>query len=177
MIRLTLRPATPADAAALSHLATAAFVAKFGHLYSAADLAAFLAENLAEGPAARDLADPLIRTQFALRGDELLGFCKIALACGFPVHARGSRVMELKSLYTAPAATGLGVGSALMDWAMDAFGARGADEVQLSVYAENDGAQRFYRRYGFEKIADITFKVGDHYDPEFLFARMMDGPA
>ena len=39
----------------------------------------------------------------------------------------------------------------------------------LSVYSENFGAQRFYQRYGFAKIADITFKVGDHYDPEYLY--------
>ncbi len=31
------------------------------------------------------------------------------------------------------------------------------------------GAQRFYHRYGFAKIADITFQVGDHFDPEFLY--------
>jgi ribosomal protein S18 acetylase RimI-like enzyme len=81
--------------------------------------------------------------------------------------------MELKQLYTAPQATGGGIGSALMDWAMEQFRARGADEVQLSVYAYNDGAHRFYRRYGFDKVADITFRVGEHLDPEFLFARLL----
>ena len=56
---------------------------------------------------------------------------------------------------------------------MAEFAARRADEVQISVYAGNDGAQRFYQRYGFEKIADITFKVGEQLDPEFLFARLL----
>jgi ribosomal protein S18 acetylase RimI-like enzyme len=56
-----------------------------------------------------------------------------------------------------------------MDWAIAYAHDAGHDAIQLSVYAENHGAQRFYERYGFEKIADITFKVGDHYDPEFLF--------
>lgn len=79
--------------------------------------------------------------------------------------------MELKQLYTASDATGMGIGKALMDWAMEQFAARRADEVQISVYAYNDGAQRFYQRYGFEKVADITFRVGDHIDPEFLFAQ------
>ena len=137
----TLRAATAADVPALSRLAIAAFVAKFGDLYRPEDLAAFLAEAL-------------------------------GLTCGFPEHARGSRVMDLKQLYTAPQATGQGVGSALMDWAMAEFAARGADEVQLSVYAENHGAHRFYRRYGFDKVADITFRVGEQLDPEFLFALM-----
>ena len=81
--------------------------------------------------------------------------------------------MELKQLYTAADATGMGIGSKLMDWAMDQFAVRGADEAQLSVYSENHGAHRFYERYGFAKVADITFKVGEQLDPEFLFARMI----
>lgn len=173
MTRPAYRPATLADAPALSRLATDSFVAKFGDLYSAADLGAFLAENLAPAPVAADLANPDIVYRLAERGGHLLGYCKLGLKCGFPGHARGQRVMELKSLYTAPEATGMGIGGSLMDWAMAEFTAREADEVQLSVYAENVGAQRFYRRYGFEKVADITFKVGNQYDPEFLFAAMV----
>lgn len=169
----TFRLATLADVPALSALAIDSFVAKFGHLYGAEDLTAFLAENLAEAPVADDVANPGIAYRLAEADGRLLAFCKLGLKCGFPEHARGRNVMELKSLYTAADATGMGLGSRLMDWAMAEFAARGADEVQLSVYAFNEGAQRFYHRYGFAKVADITFKVGDHYDPEFLFGKML----
>ena len=50
---------------------------------------------------------------------------------------------------------------------------QGADEVQLSVWSGNTGAQRFYRRYGFEKVADIDFWVGRQRDDEFLFALVL----
>ena len=173
MTELTLRPATPADIPALSRLATDAFIAKFGHLYSAENLNAFLADSLSEPAIAAELANPARVYRLAERGGELAGYAKIGLTCGFPEQARGGKVMELKQLYTAASATGGGIGKALMDWAMEQFAARGADEVQLSVYAYNDGAHRFYRRYGFDKVADITFRVGDHIDPEFLFARML----
>ncbi len=173
MTELTLRPATPADIPALSRLAIDSFNAKFAELYSAQDLATFLAESLEEGPIAAELANPDRVYQLAEADGVLMGYCKISLTCGFPQHARGHRVMELKQLYAAAGATGMGIGKALMDWAMAQFAARGADEVQLSVYSENEGAHRFYQRYGFEKVADITFKVGEQYDPEFLFARML----
>lgn len=168
-----LRPATPADTATLSNLATRAFVAKFGHLYRPEDLASFLAENLSEPAIAAEITNPDRVYRLAERDGALLGYCKIGLTCGFPDHARGRRVMELKQLYTAPEAIGGGIGGALMDWAMAEFTARGADEVQLSVYAHNDGAHRFYRRYGFDKVADITFRVGEQLDEEFLFARLI----
>ena len=169
----TLRPAYPADVPALSALATASFIAKFGPLYNAADLASFLADSLSEPAIAAELANPARVYRLAEAAGGLIGYAKIGLTCGFPEYARGTRVMELKQLYTAPQATGMGIGSALMDWAMSEFAARGADEVQLSAYAGNEGAHRFYRRYGFDKVADITFRVGEQLDPEFLFARML----
>jgi ribosomal protein S18 acetylase RimI-like enzyme len=172
MTELILRPATPADVPALSALAIESFIAKFGPLYSAQDLATFLAESLEEGPIAAEMAKSDRIYRLAEAGGRLVGFCKIGLTCGFPEHARGSKVMELKQLYTASDATGMGIGGQLMDWAMGQFAERGADEVQISVYAGNDGGHRFYERYGFEKVADITFKVGEQYDPEFLFAQM-----
>ena len=173
MTDLTLRDAAETDIPALSHLATESFIAKFGELYSAQDLQTFLDENLSEPAIAAELANSQRVYQLAERGGQLVGYTKIGLTCGFPGHARGQRVMELKQLYTAAGATGGGIGKALMDWAMDQFTTRGADEVQLSVYAYNDGAHRFYRRYGFDKVADITFRVGEQLDPEFLFARMI----
>jgi ribosomal protein S18 acetylase RimI-like enzyme len=173
MTNLVLRSANPADVPALSRLAIDSFIAKFGDLYRPEDRAVFLAESLEAPAIAAELANPDRLYRLAERDGQLQGYCKIGLSCGFPEYARGQRVMELKQLYTAPAAIGGGIGGQLMDWAMAEFAARRADEVQLSVYSGNEGAHRFYRRYGFEKVADITFKVGEQLDPEFLFARML----
>jgi ribosomal protein S18 acetylase RimI-like enzyme len=103
-------------------------------------------------------------------GEEIAAYCKLGLSCGWPDYARGSRVIELKQLYTDPAMTGMGIGAALMDWMFAEAKQRGADEIQISVWSGNHGAQKFYARYGFEKCADITFRVGEQLDEEFLFA-------
>lgn len=172
-MEISLRPAESCDVAALSALATASFVAKFGHLYLPEDLAAFLAEAMSETAIAAELANPERLYRLAEVEGRLAGYCKLGLACGWPEYARGSNVLELKQLYTDPARTGQGIGAALMDWAMTEFTARRADEVQLSVYCDNIGAQRFYARRGFAKVADITFRVGRHIDDEYLFARLL----
>ncbi|MBS0476056.1 MAG: GNAT family N-acetyltransferase, partial [Proteobacteria bacterium] len=160
MSEVTLRAAQSADIPALSRLATDAFIAKFGHLYSAEDLAAFLDQVLSQQGIAGDYADPDQIYRLAEVDGTMIGFCKIGLKPCCPEYARGKRAMELKQLYTAAGATGQGIGARLMDWAMAELAARGADEVQLSVYSENFGAHRFYDRYGFSKVADITFTVG-----------------
>jgi len=170
---LTLREPTEADIPALSILSIAAFVAKFWTLYQPEDLLPFLAATHSEPALAKALADPNAVYQVAERGGLLVGWCKLSVLPGFPEHARGKRPMELKQLYTAPNAQGAGIGAALMDWAMADLAARGADEVQLSVWRHNPDAQRFYARYGFAKVGEVTFRVGSQLDEEDLFARMV----
>ena len=170
---VTLRPALPADAPALAALGHDSFVAKFGHMYRPDDLAAFLGSHHTPQIVARQIADPAYRVILAERAGALAAYCKLVLACGWPEHARGANAIELKQLYTAPAATGGGIGSALMERLVTEARGAGADEIQLSVWSGNSDAQRFYHRYGFAKVADIHFMVGEQRDEEFLFARMI----
>ena len=58
MSELTLRAASAADVSALSRLAIDSFVAKFGHMYRAEDLSAFLGEVLSEPAIAAEVANP-----------------------------------------------------------------------------------------------------------------------
>ena len=170
---LSVRPATAADVPALAALGRDSFVAKFGDLYRPEDLAAFLNQSHAEPVVAAQVADPQMRVVLAERDGAPAGYCKLWLECAWPEHARGAKAVELVQIYTAPGASGGGIGSALMDWALAEARAFGADEIQLSVWSGNEGAQRFYERYGFDKVADIDFWVGQQRDDEYLFALML----
>jgi len=167
---MILRPASPADAPALARLGADTFVAAFGHLYRPDDLAAFLAEVHDEAAVAAEIAGAECTHRLVEADGGLVAFCKLRHPTKFMAHSDARDPIELAQLYALPGYTGRGVGAQLMDWALGHARAGGHDAVLLSVYADNFGAQRFYRRYGFAKIADITFKVGDHLDPEYLYA-------
>ncbi|ABD24864.1 GCN5-related N-acetyltransferase [Novosphingobium aromaticivorans DSM 12444] len=174
---MTLRLATAADAAAIADLGRRAFIAKFGHLYSAENLAAFLDDAHTAAKVSGELANPDMKVAVIEEDGRLASFCKIVRTSGLPRHTAAKKPMELKQLYTDPDLIGRGHGARLMDWALAEARAWGADEIQLSVYADNPQAQKFYRRYGLEKVADIEFWVGDHCDPEFMFAGPLQLPA
>ncbi len=173
MTGLTLRAMTKSDVTHLADLGHRAFTVKFGHLYQPHDLESFLSTVFSPAGVSSDFADPLQLYRLAEMDGALVGFCKLGLRCGWPEHARGRNVIELKQLYLDPARTGGGIGAALMDWAIAQAKACGADEIQLSVFSENDGAQRFYARHGFDHVADTEFWVGNHRDHEFLFAKLL----
>lgn len=166
---MILRPATIADAPALSRLGAETFTAAFGHLYRAQDLAAFIAEVHDPAAVAQEIAGSECTHRLVDDGGELVAFCKLRHPSHYAQHSTARDPIELAQLYALPGHTGAGIGAQLMDWALEQARTRGHDAVLLSVYSENYGAQRFYQRYGFAKIADITFRVGEHIDPEFLY--------
>jgi len=170
---VALRLARPDDAPALSALATEAFVAAFGHLYQRSDLDAFLAEHRTVEVYREDIADPNTRIALAETDGALAGYALIQWPSDFADESDALHPLALHQLYCAPRMTGHSVGAALMDWALAEARALGCDAVQLSVFSENFGAQRFYARYGFGKIADIEFWVGNHCDHEYLFERRL----
>jgi len=171
-----LRAASPADVPALARFASDAFCAAFAHLYRPEDLNAFLAEAYDEGAIAAELAGPqcLFRLAVGDAGD-ILGFAKLRRPSKLAPYSDAVHPIELGQLYVAPDRTSGGIGAALMDWTLDEARAGGHDAILLSVYSGNPGAQRFYARYGFAKIADITFRVGQQLDDEYLFEMKMPG--
>ena len=173
---MNLRPATSADVPALAKLGRESFVAAFGYLYSEQNLNTFLEMVYSEDAVRGEVEGDECIHQLADDGTRLLGYVKLRYPSWYagdsPTDVRNP--IALGQLYTQPDATGQGIGSALMDWAIAEAPARGHDAIQLSVWAENFGGHRFYERYGFAKVAEFDFWVGDHRDDEFLYELRLD---
>lgn len=168
---ISLRAAQPADAAALAALARQAFIDAFAHFYRPEDLNAFLDEWKVPAVYQQALADPDTAIRLAEVDGQLAAYALIKR--GYVMddhpHPRPQRPVFLSQLYCAGHMTGHGLGRRLMDWVLDQAREWQADSLSLSVYSENPGAQRFYRRYGFEKVADTEFWVGSQRDEEYLY--------
>lgn len=168
---MILRPAVPADAPALALFACDAFNAAFEHLYRLQDLVAFLSEYRTPERYLSYITKPDTRVQLAEIDGQLAAYCILVRGMVLDDHPAPLplRPVFLNQLYCAGGMSGRGLGAALMDWAMTQARAWQADSISLSVYSENFGAQRFYQRYGFAKVADTDFWVGQQRDTEFLY--------
>lgn len=82
--------------------------------------------------------------------------------------ARDSDI-ELKRIYALSRFHGSGIGAALMRAAIDA--AQGFERLLLGVYAGNQRAIAFYRKNGFEPIAERKFDVGGTLYDDIVLAR------
>lgn len=65
------------------------------------------------------------------------------------VAYRGGRVAQIENVIVDPDARSLGVGAAMMGWAIDEARRRGCFRVQLTTNKARKRAHRFYERLGF----------------------------
>jgi diamine N-acetyltransferase len=155
------------DAAALAALGAATFTETFGHLYPPEDLQTFLRDSHSIEAWRRALADSQRAVWIAVLDDVPVGFIAVG-ACKLPIDNRESTSGEIYQLYVLATHHNLRLGSRLMDLGLEWLQARGRTPLYIGVWSENFGAQRFYGRYGFEKVGEYGFRVGSTVDHEFI---------
>ena len=151
---LVIRQAQKSDIAALSELAIKTYTEAFGHTFSEADLAAHLKKRLSPGCFSRMLDEDVVL--LAEVEGRLVGYAQFGatdLAC------TQDKDQELRRLYVDAAFQNQGYCAALMEAALNHPRLQGAENIYLDVWEHNHGAQRFYRRFGFEVVGTRTFEV------------------
>jgi len=173
---MQIRPVTLSDidefAAPLSELGAATFTDSFGHLYPPNDLSSFVAKNHSVEAYRRNISDPDHYHWIAHNDDHLTGYLTMgpnSLPCDPPVPS----AVELNRLYILKSCQNLGLGQKLLNQAVSTAQGLGFNNMVLSVWSENFGGHRFYRRNGFEKIGEYKFPVGDHLDDEWIMRKRL----
>jgi ribosomal protein S18 acetylase RimI-like enzyme len=167
----TLRRATQDDAAILAELGAATFTETFGYLYPPEDLQAFLAVSHSVDKWKQTLADNNRAIWIATLADGTpIGFVA-AGSCKLPVENCEPTAGEIQQLYVLARHHNLRLGSRLMELGLQWLEAQGRVPQYVGVWSENFGAQRFYARYGFNKVGEYGFPVGKTVDREFILKR------
>ena len=160
-----MRRARAADLPAIDALFRQSFFDTFGHLYAPADLSAFLGKFTPEAWAA-EFDDPGHAFLVAEADGDVIGYIKIG-GLSLPVETDRPAI-ELRQVYFSRAWLGRGLARPMLDWAIDEARQRGAEEMYLSVFTENDRARALYRRYGFTEVGPYRFMVGNHADEDII---------
>lgn len=174
---MSIRPATPDDAAALAEVAAVTFPLACPPHTTAASIADFIATNLSEASFAGYLADPLRDLFVAEDAGLVAGYTMV-------VHGEPSDpdvaasvtsrpTAELSKVYVRAESHGAGLAQALVEASVAAAAARGAASVWLGVNQENARANRFYEKSGFALVGTKKFKVGERYEDDFVRERTL----
>ena len=162
---VNFRNAVPDDATTLAAIGAQSFTETFGHLYSAENLNAFLA-NHSEASWRGELSDPRYLVRLGESEGQAVAYAKLGPP-SLPFEVEEPTI-ELRQFYVLGPWQGAGIAAELMDWVLAEARASGAEAIFLSVFVDNHRARRFYERYGFEPVGRYPFMVGSHADEDII---------
>lgn len=173
----SVRPAGAEDVPTLAAVAAATFVLACPPSMSAERVQAFVSEVLSPERFTAYLADPDRHVLLAERPGAALGYAM--LVAGEPgdddVRAaiRHRPTVELSKIYVLPEAHGSGAAALLMERGLDWARGAGAAGVWLGVNQQNERAQRFYAKSGFERVGTKRFLVGGVHEDDYVMERLL----
>ena len=176
---VTVRRALESDAEGLSRLAALTFPLACTPQTSAEFLATHIATRLDAASFRRHLADPACVVLLADVGDSTDPVGYTMLVGGEPTDPdvagaiRFRPTVSLERCYVHPDHHGSGVATQLMTATLDAARETGAAGIWLGVSVENDRANAFYARHGFEQVGTKRFHIGDAWEDDHVRERKL----
>lgn len=160
-----IRRARIADAELLSELGRTSFLEAFAAdpRNRPEDMQAYMDQSFAIHTLATELANPAILYLIDERDDVTAGYAKLNSETRERCVS-GENPIELARLYARNQFIGRGVGTALMNACLDEARARNHDVLWLGVWEFNPRAQKFYEKWGFDRVGEHTFLLGT--DPQ-----------
>lgn len=168
--KVTIRRAATDDAGVLARIGGQTFAQSYADIIPSQDLESYIAGAFDADLIASELMDP--RTIYLLAGTDtnICGYAKLqptptTTQIGVP------DAVELMRLYVVPGYTGNGIGSKLIEAALEAAAAADYRSCWLRVWVGNKQAIRFYHRWKFDEVGSEPYKVGQASETVLLMVR------
>jgi ribosomal protein S18 acetylase RimI-like enzyme len=104
-----------------------------------------------------ELAQPFNYFYFAKLDERIVGYLQLSTAKSLEWVGE---ILEISRIYITKENIGLGVGKALMQFALSFGREMNKKTVYLGVWEHNTSAIHFYKKFGFEKFGEHIFMVG-----------------
>lgn len=167
-----IRHATMDDAAELSEIGKTSFFDAFASdpRNKPEDMQSYMLLAFSVESIRGELGDPDVIYLISETDEQTVGYVKLHLRSGRPCVA-AVKPLELCRLYARADWIGRGVGPALMQSCLDEGRRRRHDVIWLGVWEFNFRAQRFYEKWGFQRVGEQVFDLGRDPQTDWVLQR------
>jgi ribosomal protein S18 acetylase RimI-like enzyme len=170
---VTIRSATPTDAAALAAFGERTFRETFGTDNRPEDVEVYVRATYSAECQGAEIADPDRVTFVAESEGVIAAFAQLRANGDPPGCVAGPAPVELLRFYVDRPWQGRGVAHTLMDKVVAAARSRGAHTLWLGVWERNPRAITFYEKHGFRDVGCVPFKLGGDDQTDRVMARAL----
>ncbi len=164
--------ATENDASLLARMGREIFGHYWARMYSPDQLEAFFHQQYDIEPMREDLRNPNHLHFIAWADDQPAGFMKLSRKQTLADWI-AERCLEICRLYVYEKYYHKGIGRALVETAIAIGHAEQMESLVLGVWGNNVRALTFYKKFGFEKIGEHPFQVGDRIDNDWVMRKWL----
>ncbi len=132
--------------------------------------AAFSIERMTEELKDKDVHFFLVEDQ-----GEIAGYAQLKCGAGTGCVS-AKKPIKLCRLYLLQKYIGKGYGAALMQYCLDFAVRNGHDVIWLGVWEYNHRAQKFYEKFGFKRVGEEIFQLGNDPQTDWILQKVIASP-
>jgi diamine N-acetyltransferase len=155
-----IRQCTHEDLATLQSVSLTTFRDAFATMNTEANMNAYLQAAFDLENLRKELLNPLTSFYFIYLNGELAGYLKLNMDDAL-TDIHDPRSLEIERIFVLKDFQGAGIGSCLMDKALEVAREHNKSFIWLGVWERNEPALRFYRKNGFYHVGEHVFVVGE----------------
>jgi ribosomal protein S18 acetylase RimI-like enzyme len=160
------------DAAVVADLSRQTFLDTFASQNTKEDMEKFMNEQFTRQMLMKEVGVEGHLFYIARVNESLAGYVKLREGKEGP-ELKNRRSLEIARIYAVKEMLGKGVGSALMQKAIDVATERNKEILWLAVFQANKTAIDFYKRWGFEIFGEQDFLLGNDLQKDWLMRKML----
>ena len=164
---LTFKQCTIHDLDALISISRDTFIEAFEKDNNPDDFEKYIAEAFSVDSIKDQLLNPESAFYFAFDNKSLVGYIKLNQGKA-QTEEFTDNCIELERIYVDAKSQNKGFGKSLIDHAIKIAKEHNHDYIWLGVWQKNEGAVRFYERYGFEKFGTHPYYIGKDKQIDWL---------
>jgi ribosomal protein S18 acetylase RimI-like enzyme len=166
-MHIRIRQATKSHAALIADLSRQTFYETFAAQNRREDMELFLREQFTHDTLMAEVGATGNTFLIAYAANEPVGYARL--------RATGTNTtdIEIARLYATAAVIGRGVGKALMQACLDVAKEENKKTVWLGVWEKNARAITFYTAWGFEKVGEQDFRLGNDVQRDWIMQKTL----
>ena len=169
---LTIRSAMVADAETLAELSATSFHQAFDGSSKQENVDGYVQAAFNPAQLTMELSDPHSTFMIAELGDQTVGYFKL-ITGEVPDCVQDCQAIELSRLDVRQGFIAQKIGAALMQRVLEEARAKGHATIFLGVWEHNYRAQAFYQKWGFHRVGEHIFQMGDDPQTDWWMARTL----
>lgn len=169
-MKLIFKECVMDDLVTLRELSYRTYSDTFGHMNTPSNMKAYLEQAYDIGKLRDELSNSNSIFYFLYTDEELSGYLKLN-EYKTQTDIYDQRSLEIERIYVTKEFQGKGLGSTLMNKAINIANIREKSYIWLSVWEKNDKAILFYKKNGFYVIGKHSFVMGEEEQTDFIMRK------